>query len=70
MVDCYAHAQFCEWMRVMWVDSDQAASLLKTDVRRVQRYRDGTLFVPPRHSVLCRKLLAEKIQAEGKGLMG
>jgi predicted XRE-type DNA-binding protein len=62
MIDPFSKTDFRAWMKAMDITQEKAASLLKVPVPCIDKYAKGKLSVPPKHSILCRKLLALKTE--------
>jgi hypothetical protein len=62
MIDPFSKTDFRDWMKAMDITPEKAASLLRVPVLCIDKYARGKLSVPPKHSILCRKLLALKTE--------
>ena len=60
MIDPFSKKDFRAWVKAMDITQEKAASLLKVPVPCIDKYAKGKLAVPPKHSILCRKLLEIK----------
>ncbi len=60
--------QFCQWLETMEVSQEEAARLLKTDIKTLKGYTLGFPAVPPRHSGQCRYLLFTKQKKQFQGV--
>jgi hypothetical protein len=66
MIDPFSKTDFRDWMKAMDITPEKAASLLRVPVPCIDKYAKGKIAVPPKHSILCRKLLA--LKTEGREL--
>ena len=66
MIDPFSKTDFRDWMKAMDITPEKATSLLKVTVLCIDKHAKGKLAVPPKHSILCRKLLA--LKTEGREL--
>lgn len=66
MIDPFSKTDFRDWMKAMDITPEKAAALLRVPVPCIDKYARGKLAVPPKHSILCRKLLA--LKTEGREL--
>ena len=60
MIDPFSKTDFRVWLKAMDITPEKAATLLRVPVPCIDIYAKGKLSVPPKHSILCRKLLALK----------
>ena len=61
MYENFTSLQFCQWLEMMCITSEEAAVLLKTSMTIIQGYIAGSPTVTPKHSGICRFLLFKKI---------
>ena len=64
MIDPFSKTDFRVWLKAMDITPEKAATLLRVPVPCIDKYAKGKLAVPPKHSILCRKLL--EIKKEGR----
>ncbi len=60
MPDNFNSQQFCNWLREMDISHEEAAKLLKTNVKTIEGYLLGFPTVTIKHSGRCRHLLYKK----------
>lgn len=65
MIDPFSKKDFRDWMKAMDVTPEKAASLLNVPVPCIDKNVKGTISVPPKNSILCRKLFQQKTDREG-----